>query len=69
MKTNDKIIDIKINLIRTQNFHDDETKKKAIELRSAEIRIMEIELKTKKGKNTQKYWQAICPMKNSVQEI
>lgn len=69
MKTNDEIIDIKINLIRTQNFHDDETKKKAIELRSAEIRIMEIELKTKKGKNTQKYWQAICPMKNSVQEI
>ncbi|WP_157944480.1 hypothetical protein [Methanobrevibacter oralis] len=28
MKTNDETIDITINAIRTQNFHDEETKKK-----------------------------------------
>ena len=50
MKTNDEIIDITINAIRTKNFHDEETKKKALESQSAEIRITEIELETKKGK-------------------
>ena len=50
MKTHDETIDIKINAIRTQNFHDKETKKKAIESRSTEIRITEIELETKTGK-------------------
>lgn len=49
MKTNDETIDITINAIRTQNFHDEETKKKkALESRSGEIRITEIELETKK---------------------
>ena len=48
MKTNDEIIDITINSICTKNFHDEETKKKALESRSAEIRITEIELETKK---------------------
>ena len=62
MKTNDETIDITINAIRTKNFHDEETKKKALESQSAEIRITEIELETKKGKkNTQKYLQAYLP--------
>ena len=50
MKTNDEIINITINRIRTQNFHDEELKKQAREKRSTEIRITEIELTTKTGK-------------------
>ena len=50
MKTNDEIINITINRIRTQNFHDEELKKQAREKRSTEIRIIEIELTTKIGK-------------------
>ena len=50
MKTQDEKINITINATRTQNFHDEETKKKALEIRNAEIRITEIELETKNGK-------------------
>lgn len=70
MKTNDETIDITINAIRTKNFHDEETKKKALESQSAEIRITEIELETKKGKkihrNTCKH---IYHSKNSPHKI
>ena len=70
MKTNDEIIDITINSICTKNFHDEETKKKALESQSAEIRITEIELETKKGKkihrNTCKH---IYHSKNSLVDL
>lgn len=51
-KTNDEFIDITINSNRTQNFHDDELKKEALKMPS--LRITEIELVNKKGKNTLK---------------
>lgn len=49
MKTNDELIDIKINSSRVQNFNDENLKKEALKMRGTTIRITEIELKTKTG--------------------
>ena len=50
MLTNDEYVTVNLNSGKTQNFHNKELKEKALENRSMNIRITEIELTDKKGK-------------------